>query len=269
MAEENDVFLEKFTILTNALTHSHSTVAFTGAGVSTLSGIPDFRSAGGVYSSQWQGYDVEEVLSISFFNKRPDLFYKWGTEFLYNLEQSEPSIIHKVLAELERKGYLDGLFTQNIDMLHTKAGSKKCWEIHGSAAHHYCTKCAAAYSYERIAPVVRKGEVPLCTACGAVIRPDIVFYGEGLGADNLGRAVQMFSEAKLCIVFGSSLVVQPAASLPAYTLEGGGEIAIVNAQRTSYDSAALALFKDLAQVGEALQTWVQTMPAKKALASKS
>ena len=265
MAEPNAQFREKFEVLKALITDSTMTVAFTGAGVSTLSGIPDFRSSGGVYSSQWEGYDVEEVLSISFFRRRPDLFYRWGNEFMYQLERSTPSVIHTVLALLEQKGYLAGLFTQNIDMLHKKAGSKKYWEIHGSAEHHSCTNCNAHYSYEQIAPIVRKGEVPHCTKCQAVIRPDIVFYGENLDSAVLNRAVEMFKEAQLCIVLGSSLVVQPAASLPSYALAHGSKLVIVNAQGTTYDRAATVRFDDLAQVGEALLGWAGTLKGRTAL----
>ena len=265
MAEPNAQFREKFEILKSLILNSTMTVALTGAGVSTLSGIPDFRSAGGVYSSQWEGYDVEEVLSISFFRRRPDLFYRWGNEFMYQLERSTPSIIHTVLALLEQKGYLQGLFTQNIDMLHKEAGSKKYWEIHGSAEHHSCTNCNAHYSYEQIAPIVRKGEVPHCTRCQAVVRPDIVFYGENLDSAVLTRAVEMFREAQLCLVLGSSLVVQPAASLPSYALSHGSQLVIVNAQRTAYDRAATVCFNDLAQVGEALSSWAAGLKSRKAL----
>lgn len=269
MAESLAHFEENLQILKTLIVDSTMTVAFTGAGVSTLSGIPDFRSAGGVYSSQWEGYDVEEVLSISFFRRHPDIFYRWGNEFMYQLERSTPSIIHTVLALLEEKGYLDGLFTQNIDMLHKKAGSKKYWEIHGSAEHHSCTGCNAHYSYEVIAPIVRKGEVPHCTRCQSVIRPDIVFYGENLNSAVLNRAVEMFKQAKLCIVLGSSLVVQPAATLPSYALAHGADLVIVNAQATSYDRAATLRFTDLAQLGEALLPWVQGLKKKRSLVSHS
>lgn len=256
MAEPKDLFQAKFSELTDLIEASSSTVAFTGAGVSTLSGIPDFRSAGGVYSSQWEGYDVEEVLSISFFRKHPDLFYKWGKEFLYSLEQYPPSIIHNSFATLEEQGLLAGLFTQNIDLLHTKAGSKRLWEIHGSAAVHYCPKCGARYTYDEVAPTVHKDEVPRCTKCATVVRPDIVFYGEGLSSEVLSTSVDMFSNADLCIVLGSSLVVQPAASLPAYTVRGGGKVVLVNAQPTTYDQVATLLFTDLQQVGDALTHWL-------------
>ena len=269
MGEPNVLFAEKFETLKSLIVASPMSVALTGAGVSTLSGIPDFRSSGGVYSSRWEGYDVEEVLSISFFRRRPDLFYRWGNEFMYRLEQSTPSVIHTVLALLEQKGYLAGLFTQNIDMLHKKAGSKKCWEIHGSAEHHSCTGCNAHYSYEVIAPIVRKGEVPHCTRCQAVIRPDIVFYGENLNSAVLNRAVEMFKQAKLCVVLGSSLVVQPAATLPSYALAHGADLVIVNAQTTSYDRAATLRFTDLAQLGEALLPWVQGLKKKRSLVSHS
>lgn len=268
MAEQHEIFESKLEQLKTLLHESKRTIALTGAGVSTLSGIPDFRSSGGVYSSKWKGYDVEEVLSISFFRRHPELFYEWGREFLYQLESSEPSVIHTLLATLEQKGYLSGLFTQNIDMLHFKAGSKKHWEVHGSAQHHYCTNCTQHYPYEKIAPVVRSGDVPLCTKCQHVIRPDIVFYGEGLDSTILSRAVSMFREADLCIVLGSSLIVQPVATLPAYTLGTGGVLTIVNKQRTPFDDEATLLFSDLGQFGEALLPWAHSLAKRDGLRLK-
>lgn len=259
-------FAHDLETLKSLIIESRMTVALTGAGVSTLSGIPDFRSTSGVYANRWHGYDVEEVLSISFFNRNPHLFYQWGQQFMYHLEQKSPSVIHTLLAVLEEKGYLNALFTQNIDMLHTKAGSKKCWELHGSAAHHSCTVCNAHYSYEQIAPVVQKHEVPRCTRCQAIVRPDIVFYGENLDPSVINRAVEMFRQASLCIVLGSSLLVQPAASLPSYALAHGSDLVIVNAQSTSYENSATLSFTDLAQFGEALLPWARGLQKRHGLA---
>ncbi|ADY13241.1 NAD-dependent protein deacylase [Sphaerochaeta globosa] len=259
MVEKEAVFAKKFEILKALIKNSRSTVVLTGAGISTLSGIPDFRSSSGVYANTWKSYQVEEILSISFFKHNPEIFYEWAKEFWYKLDLYQPNAVHTALALLEQKGYLEGLFTQNIDMLHKKAGSKKCYEVHGSAEHHHCTNCNAYYSYQHVAPLVLAGQVPLCKDCGGVIKPDIVFYGENLDSFILSRAYEMFNHAQLCIVLGSSLVVQPAASFPAYTVHRGAPLVIVNAQKTSFDGSATIKFNDLQQWGQALLPWIETL----------
>lgn len=257
MVEQLAPFEQKFEILTQLVSGSMCTVVLTGAGISTLSGIPDFRSSTGVYSDKWKNYEIEEILSIGFFKQNPEIFYEWAREYWYHLDEFEPNIVHKAMALMEEKGYLEGLFTQNIDMLHKKADSKKCYEVHGSAEHHYCTNCNAHYSYAQIAPIVRAGEVPRCNYCNSVIKPDIVFYGENLNSHLLTRAYETFKRADLCLVLGSSLVVQPAASFPSYSLDRGAPLVIVNAQRTMYDSSAVLTFKDLKHFGDALYAWLE------------
>lgn len=221
-------------------------IALTGAGVSTLSGIPDFRSAGsGVYSKPWHGMSVEEILSIDCFTSRPELFYRWATEFVYRAEDFQPGIVHTGLAALEKNGYLRRLYTQNIDVLHTRAGSRNVGELHGSAARHHCLECGSAYPYAEIAPLVLSGQVPRCRRCGGLIKPDIVFYGEELD-DRLWREAETdFSRADLLLVLGSSLTVYPVASLPELTLQAGGKVIIVNAQPTFLDGEAAGKFPDL------------------------
>ncbi|MBI9096716.1 MAG: NAD-dependent protein deacylase [Sphaerochaeta sp.] len=256
-------FEKKFSILKPMILHAKRMTVFTGAGVSTLSGIPDFRSSKGIYSEKWNGLDVEHILSISFFMQHPDVFYSWAKEYWYRLDTYEPNVVHRTLAKLEAKGYLRSLYTQNIDMLHQKAGSKKQYEVHGSAAHHYCTMCNAHYSYEQIAPIVLNGEVPYCKKCGSLIKPDIVFYGENLNAHILGRAYEDFSHTDLALVLGSSLRVQPAASFPMYATQNGAPLVIVNSQQTSQDGAATLRFIDLKKVFIALESWVDTLEARK------
>ena len=221
-------------------------IALTGAGVSTLSGIPDFRSAGsGIYTKPWHGMSVEEILSIDCFTAHPELFYQWATEFVYRGEDFCPSIVHTSLTALESKGYLRRLYTQNIDALHTRSGSKNVGELHGSAARHHCLTCGEVYPYSEIAPLVLAGKVPRCRRCGGLIKPDIVFYGEGLD-DRLWREAERdFSRADLLLVLGSSLTVYPVASLPEMTLQCGGKIIIVNAQPTFLDGEAAGKFTDL------------------------
>ncbi|MGH0052062.1 MAG: NAD-dependent protein deacylase [Sphaerochaetaceae bacterium] len=261
--ETKTVFEKNFNTLQAMIKGSRSMVVLTGAGISTLSGIPDFRSTNGVYAKRWNRYQVEEILSIGFFQTHPELFYQWAKEFWYKLDLYKPNVVHTSLATLERKGYIRGIFTQNIDMLHKKAGSKKCYELHGSAEHHHCTNCNSYYSYETIAPIVLAGNVPRCTQCGAVIKPDITFYGENLDTLVLSKAYEMFSHSDLTLVLGSSLVVQPAANLPYYALENNAPLVIVNAQKTGYDRAAVVHFSDLRQFGEALASFAESLPDRK------
>ena len=227
---------------------------FTGAGVSTLSGIRDFRGINGVYKEPWHGRDVEDILSLSTFREEPELFYGWATEFVYCLERYEPSVVHRVLAKLEQQQLLKALYTQNIDLLHTKAGNQKVYEIHGSPALHHCMKCKAEYTYAEISPMVLGGKVPYCEHCGHLVKPDIVFYGEGLDEALLNKGFSDFENSDLVLVLGSSLTVQPAASLPLAAKYGGAEIVIVNNQPTTLDAAAVLTFPDLKEVFEYLDT---------------
>ena len=150
-------------------------------------------------------------------------------------------------------------------MLHKRAGSKKCYEVHGSAEHHHCTVCNSYYSYEAVKSIVLSDEVPLCKQCNGVIKPDIVFYGESLDSHILSIAYEMFSHTDLVLVLGSSLVVQPAANLPYYALQNSAPLVIVNAQKTSYDSSATLHFSDLAQVGQALLVFTNELELRKSL----
>lgn len=261
-AEATSVFEPKFEELINLIKASRRLRIFTGAGVSTLSGIPDFRGAHGVYTDPWHGMDVEDIISLDFFHERPDIFYQWAKDVWYRLEDYDPNIVHRVIAKLEEKKFTNGVYTQNIDLLHQRAGSKAVYEIHGSPSHHYCTECGKHYAYGRIAPLVRAGELPICDQCGGVIKPDIVFYGENLNGNLLNRAWEDFGHADLCLVLGSSLTVQPAASLPRLTAQGGGKIVIVNAQPTDQDRTAALRFQDLAQVFEALDVWLEDQPPR-------
>ena len=226
---------------------------FTGAGVSTLSGIRDFRGINGVYKEPWHGREVEDILSLNTFLQEPELFYGWATEFVYCLERFEPSVVHRVLAKLEEKQLLKALYTQNIDLLHTKAGNKNVYEIHDSPALHHCLKCRMEYSYEEISPMVLGGKVPYCDHCGGLVKPDIVFYGESLNEELLDKGFTDFENSDLVLVLGSSLTVQPAASLPMAAKYGGADIVIVNNQPTNLDSSAVLTFKDLKVVFDYLE----------------
>ena len=221
-------------------------VVLTGAGVSTLSGIPDFRSSDGLYSKEFGNMRVEEILDIDFFRAHPDVFYQWSRDYWFQMETFQPNIIHRTLAEMERRGKLsEGIFTQNIDALHQRAGSKKVYELHGSIANGYCMNCHRHYDYKYMADAVNSGIKPICSSCGGLVKPDIVFYGESLNTTTLMRAENAFSYADLVIVLGSSLVVNPAASLPYISARSGKDIVIVNRDKTYIDDYAVLKFNDL------------------------
>lgn len=261
--EREEVFQPKIQRLEEMIKASRSTCVFTGAGVSTLSGIPDFRGAHGVYTDPWHGMDVEDIVSIGFFEREPSIFYQWAKAVWYNVEHYQPTIVHTTLAKMERMGYMRSLYTQNIDMLHERAGSKAVYDVHGSVAHHHCPNCGKYFPYEAVAKVVQEGNVPHCDVCGHVVKPDIVLYGESLDSYILNRAYEEFSSCDLCLVLGSSLTVQPAASFPVLACRHGAKLVIVNAQPTMQDDAADLLFSDLEQVFSSLDRWLDTLPIRK------
>jgi len=225
-------------------------VALTGAGVSTLSGIRDFRGKDGLYNEM----DAEKIFDINYFEKDQSFYYNNAKDFIYNLDEKKASVVHIVLGELEKRGYLKALITQNIDLLHQKGGNKNVIEIHGSPSVHYCMRCSGIrVSYEEVAAIVRKGEMPKCPKCGMVLKPAITFFGEALPADALRQAVSESQEADLMLVLGTSLTVFPAASMPEYTLRNGGKIVIVNNMSTPLDGISSLHFDDLGSVFEELQ----------------
>ena len=226
-------------------------VTLTGAGVSTLSGIRDFRGKNGLYKDM----DAEKIFNIDVFLQDPSFYYSQAGNFIYNIDEKEPSVVHLVLGELEQRGLLKALITQNIDLLHQKGGSKNVIEIHGSPKKHYCLRCPGIrMDFEEAAPIVRRGEMPKCPKCGRVLKPAITFFGESLPADALREAVSESQKADLMLVLGTSLTVYPAASMPEYTLRSGGNIVIVNNMPTPLDNAAVKHFDDLEEVFEGLKT---------------
>ncbi len=232
--------------LHDLLLSSTNTVAFTGAGVSTASGIRDFRGKDGIYNDTFHGYRVEELFGIDLFRSDPSLFYEWSRDFVYGLDAFHPCTVHNVLARLERMGLLNAVITQNIDRLHTLAGSQKVFEVHGSPHVHHCLTCGKAYGYDEVAPVVRNGEVPHCS-CGGVLKPDIVFYGEPLPEATFNAALRACQEADLCLVLGSSLTVYPAAALPEEAYRFGGRLVIINDSPTPLDRRAILRLPDLTE----------------------
>lgn len=221
---------EKIKRFRDMVQESENIVFFGGAGVSTESGIPDFRSVDGLYNQQWK-YPPETILSRSFFLRDPAEYYRFHRAKLV-VENVKPNRAHLRLAELEREGKLKAVITQNIDGLHQAAGSKKVLELHGSILRAYCSKCRKPYP----ADVINYGtDVPRCS-CGGVIRPDIVLYEEPLDEDILHQAISYIRQADILIVGGTSLNVYPAAGLINYYREN--KLVLVNLSATPYDNYA-------------------------------
>ena len=215
---------------------SRKIVFFGGAGVSTESGIADFRSVDGLYNQKFE-YPPEEIISHSFYLRDPAYFFRFYREKMMPLG-FEPNITHKVLARWEEEGKLSAVITQNIDGLHQKAGSRNVLELHGSVLRNYCTRCGKFHS----AKFVRDSEnIPTCS-CGGIVKPDVVLYEEGLNEDILEKSIVAIENADLLIVAGTSLTVYPAAGLIRYYR--GDRLVLINRDETPYDSYANLVFHD-------------------------
>ena len=221
---------------------SNRIVFFGGAGVSTESNIPDFRSATGIYHQKYK-YSPEQVVSHSFFMKYPEAFYEFYKEKMMILD-AKPNAAHLKLAELEQTGKLQAVVTQNIDGLHQAAGSKRVYELHGSVLRNYCTKCGRFYDAEFIK---NSADIPKCT-CGGIIKPDVVLYEEGLDDSTVTGAVNAISKADTLIIAGTSLTVYPAAGFIRYF--GGDNLVLINRDPTPMDKNANLVFHE--KVGELL-----------------
>lgn len=218
------------------ITESDNIVFFGGAGVSTESNIPDFRSVDGLYNQEYE-YPPEEILSHSFFVRNPLEFYRFYRNKMLFLD-AEPNMAHKMLAKLEEQGKLKAVVTQNIDGLHQKAGSKNVLELHGSVLRNYCQHCGKFYTAEDI---LHSEGIPNCT-CGGRIKPDVVLYEEGLDSDILSKSIASISNADVLIVGGTSLTVYPAAGLVDYYR--GNKLILINKSVTSLDKKADLLIND-------------------------
>ena len=231
----------KIETLKSWIEQAHRAVFFGGAGVSTESGIPDFRSVDGLYHQKFD-YPPETIISRSFFDRRPEEFFKFYREKMLPLG-FEPNVTHRVLARLEQEGHLAAVVTQNIDGLHQKAGSRRVFELHGSVLRNHCMRCGRAYpaTFIRDCP-----GVPRCD-CGGIVKPDVVLYEEPLDEKTLTGAVTMISRADLLIVGGTSLTVYPAAGLLRYY--GSDRLVLINRDETPYDNeASLVLHESLGEV---------------------
>ncbi len=229
-------------------------VALTGAGVSTESGIPDFRSPGGL----WAQFDPLDYGSIESFRADPERVWRFYAPRFAMLTSAEPNAAHLALAELERLGLLAAVVTQNIDLLHERAGSRELVEVHGSIRTSHCPACRRRYTLGEVLPLIEDADgAPRCVDCGTVLKPDVVFFGEVLPAAAIDRAFELARSARLLLVVGSSLEVYPVAGLPLETLAAGGKLAIVNRGTTPFDGRA-ALRIDAA-AGEALPAAVSLL----------
>ena len=236
--------------LKNIIDDSKSIVFFGGAGVSTESGIPDFRSEKGLYSAQKQyGFSPEEILSHTFFVRHIEVFFDYYKKNLIYMD-AQPGDAHRTLAHLEREGKLKAVVTQNIDGLHQKAGSRNVFELHGSVLRNYCMDCGEYHDVEYIMneEYCRNG-IPLCRKCGGVVKPDVVLYEEVLDDECVNGAISAISAADTLIIGGTSLVVYPAAGLIRYFR--GNNLVLINKQATGYDSKANLVIND--QIGKVMK----------------
>ena len=233
--------MEKIEQLKQWVHESSSIVFFGGAGVSTESGIPDFRSVDGLYNQKFE-YPPETIISHSFYQRRPEHFFRFYREKMMPLG-FEPNITHKVLAKWETEGKLSAVVTQNIDGLHQKAGSKRVYELHGSVLRNYCTRCRKFHSAEF---VKNSADVPRCT-CGGIVKPDVVLYEESLDQNCIEQSIMAIQQADLLIVAGTSLTVYPAAGLINYYR--GSRLVLINRDATPYDyKADLVIHESLGKV---------------------
>ena len=212
-------------------------VFFGGAGVSTESGIPDFRSPDGLYAQKYGDVSPEEMISRTYFDRHPEQFFQFYFDRMIASE-AEPNRAHRKLAALEQAGTLSAVITQNIDGLHQKAGSKTVWELHGSVLRNYCMKCHAPYDLDAIMVLHEQAEdgVPRCRECGGVVKPDVVLYEEGLDSRVIEESVAAIRQADLLVIAGTSLAVYPAAGLIDYFQ--GSHLVIVNLAPTPRDRFA-------------------------------
>ena len=218
------------------LREAERAVVLTGAGISVPSGIPDFRSPG---TGLWEKVDPMEVAHIDAWRRDPDRFWSFYGERFASLTDKQPNEAHLALAELERRGLVRAVITQNIDRLHRLAGSERLIEVHGSIDRSVCLECGAKVSIDRVVELLASSEgAPLCEACAAPLKPDVVLFGELLPERALAEAQQLAMDADLMICVGSSLEVYPVAGLPAITHGGGGRLVLVTQGPTPYDGDA-------------------------------
>jgi NAD-dependent protein deacetylase/lipoamidase len=242
--------------LAELVSRSETVVALTGAGVSVPSGIPDFRTP---ETGLWAKVDPMEVAHIDVFERDPARFWSYYRPRFHALGDRRPNAAHEALAELERRGRLAGVITQNIDRLHRAAGSKNVVEVHGSIETSACRRCAASYALEEVDALFDEEGVARCSECGGPVKPGVVLFGELLPEEAMAQAQALAAAADLMLCVGSSLVVHPVAGLPGITLAGGGRLAIITKGPTPYDADATVRLDG--EVDEELAALVGALPA--------
>jgi NAD-dependent deacetylase len=233
-------------------------VVLTGAGISTESGIPDFRSPSGI----WARYDPQEYATIDAFRADPVKVWSFYALRFRALTEARPNAGHLALAELERAGRVRAVVTQNIDLLHERAGSQEVVEVHGSIRTSSCRRCSARYGVDEVLRLLEETDAPRCAACHEVLKPDVVFFGELLPEAAIDRAYELARSAGLLLVVGSGLEVWPVSMLPDETARAGGQVAIVNRGPTTFDDRAVLKIEGGA--GETLAALVSELAAHKA-----
>ena len=250
MDRELDAGPRPVDVLAGLLRESGSTVALTGAGISVPSGIPDFRSPG---TGLWTKVDPMKVAHIDAFHRDTAAFWSYYRPRFEMLGDKRPNPAHEALAELERRGMLDGVVTQNIDRLHAAAGSERVVEVHGSIATSSCTSCGCTYPLDQVDALFDEDGIATCRGCMGKVKPDVVLFGEYLPEDAIAEAQRLCADADLLLCVGSSLEVLPVAGLPELTLAAGGRVAVVTQGPTPYDSrAAVRLEGDVVEDLEAV-----------------
>ena len=238
--------MNKYEILKDIIAKSNSIVVFTGAGISTPSGIPDFRSANGIYNQKTSiQYAPEEIISHTFFVKEPELFFDFYKEKMC-YPDAKPNAAHKYFADLEKKGKNVTVVTQNIDNLHQEAGSTRVYELHGSVHRNFCERCGRMFGLKYI--LSHQG-VPLCDKCGGIIKPDVVLYEEPLDERTISLAISAIMTCDTMIIVGTSLTVYPAAGFVRYFR--GSNLVVINKQATNFDNQCdLVINEDIIKVIE-------------------
>jgi NAD-dependent deacetylase len=239
-------------MLASLLQEAERAIVLTGAGISVPSGIPDFRTPG---TGMWAGVDPLEVAHVDAWREDPDRFWRFYGARFASLVDKRPNRAHEIVAELERRGRIRAVITQNVDRLHRAAGSERLLEVHGSIESSVCPECGGRTGIEQVVALLACGDgAPECRACIAPLKPDVVLFGELLPAALVAEAEQLAVEADLMICIGSSLTVHPAARLPQLTLGSGGQLAIVTASATPLDDrAAVKLTGDVVDELEAVE----------------
>lgn len=242
MVEKDDALQMGVRCAVDILRNSRRGVVLTGAGISTPSGIPDFRSTG---SGLWTRYDPFEVASLAAFRYNPQRFFDWMRTLVEGIFAAAPNAAHYAVARLEEKGYIQTVITQNIDVLHHRAGSKNVLEVHGSLRTVTCVQCYRQFESQRfLADYLKSGEMPHCPDCGGILKPDVILFGEQLPAKTWLKAQEASRSCDVMIVAGSSLEVLPVAGLPMRALENGAHLIIINHSPTYMDVRADVVFHE-------------------------